>query len=426
MGANRRGSRAEAARRRFIGPGAKWVDPRRFGRFTCEKSLELHLAQFIVAQRDAILAEWTAFARANQPADRNLSEIELRDHAAQILGEIVADMVRPEPAPSNAHTAIAEGAAPDAGGSKAPARAHAMQRARNGFEITQMVAEYRALRATILRLWVASHTAFSSHDVEDLTRFNEAVDEALAESLKYFLAEVDHARDLFLGVLGHDLRGPLSIIASCAQLEQRSRPGDPTSKATVTLRSVAHMKALLDDLVEYARNRLGAKVAIQPVAVELERFTRDAIEEILAIHPERVIDLDATGNLHGHFDMHRLHQVVANLLFNALKYGDASQPIAVRLDGRSADEVVLAVQSIGPAIAVTALPTLFDPLVRGDADAVAWQASGANMGLGLYAAREIVTAHGGVIGVTSSDEDGTRFEVRLPRGATGTIAVSSR
>ncbi|MEP6720175.1 MAG: sensor histidine kinase [Variovorax sp.] len=375
----------------------------------------MRLAEFIIAKREAILEEWTAFARGNQPADRNLSEAALRDHAAQILTEIVSDMGRPKE--DDARQGAKDPLVPDATGSEAPARAHAKQRARNGFEISQMVAEYRALRATILRLWVAGHTTFSSHDVEDLTRFNEAVDEALAESLKFFLAEVDHARDLFLGVLGHDLRGPLSIIASCAQLEARSRPdGDPKSKATITLRSVAHMKALLDDLVEYARNRLGARVAIQPDTVEFDKFTRESIEEILAIHPERVIDLDTRGNLRGHWDVHRLHQVVANLIFNALKYGEAEKPISITLDGTGVDEVVLAVHSIGATISPGLLPTIFDPLVRA-VDDVAWQASGANMGLGLYAAHEIVTAHSGVISVTSSDEDGTRFEVRLPRGA---------
>ncbi|MDM0039887.1 sensor histidine kinase [Variovorax sp. J22G21] len=373
----------------------------------------MRLAEFILANREAILEEWTAFARTNQPADRNLSEQALRDHASQILTEIVVDMGRPKE--DDARQGAKDPVVPEARGSEGPARAHAKQRARNGFEISQMVAEYRALRATILRLWVASHTTFSSHDVEDLTRFNEAVDEALAESLKFFLVEVDHARDLFLGVLGHDLRGPLSIIASCAQLEARSRPdGDPKSRATITLRSVAHMKALLDDLVEYARNRLGAKVAIQPDTVDLDKFTRETIEEILAIHPERVIDLDIRGNLQGHWDVHRLHQVVANLIFNALKYGEAEKPIAITLDGTAADEVVLAVHSIGATISPGVLPTIFEPLVR-DVDDVAWQASGANMGLGLYAAHEIVTAHSGVISVTSTDEDGTRFEVRLPR-----------
>ena len=97
------------------------------------------------------------------------------------------------------------------------------------------------------------------------------------------------------------------------------------------------------------------------------------------------------------------------------KYGEADQPIAITLDGTAADEVVLAVHSIGATISAGVLPTIFEPLVR-DVEDVAWQASGANMGLGLYAAHEIVTAHSGVISVTSSDEDGTRFEVRLPRG----------
>ena len=93
-------------------------------------------------------------------------------------------------------------------------------------EIEQMVAEYRALRATVLRLWTAASSSVQVEDLEDVTRFNEAVDQAIAESLQVFVTEVDRARDLFLGMLGHDLRGPLSTIASSATLEVRTRPND--------------------------------------------------------------------------------------------------------------------------------------------------------------------------------------------------------
>src|SRR5438045_4694667 len=97
-----------------------------------------------------------------------------------------------------------------------------MQRARSGFEVNQMVSEYRALRATVLRLWSAAATDVTVHDLQDVTRFNEAVDQALAESLKFFVAEVDRARNLVLGVLGHDLRTPLGVVVNCAQHQLRS------------------------------------------------------------------------------------------------------------------------------------------------------------------------------------------------------------
>lgn len=383
----------------------------------------MRLADFITANTEAILVEWTAFARIAQPAAGDLSELALRDHAAQILTEIASDMGRPQDDEQQLKKSQGLGIPGSAGTQiEMPARAHAIQRARNGFETNQMVAEYRALRATVLRLWSASHDGCSVDDLNDVTRFNEAVDEALVESLKHFMEEVDRARDLFLGVLGHDLRGPLSIIASCAHMEARGRP-EGLGRATIILRNVAHMKALLDDVVEYARNRLGAPVAIQPTAVELEKFARETIEEILAINPERVIELDAKGNLQGQWDVHRLHQVLSNLIFNALKYGEIETPVAVTLDGSQDNEVVIAVHNMGAAIPAEVLPNIFEPLVRANADHLAWQSSGANMGLGLYAAREIVKAHSGEISVASSNGDGTRFEVRLPRHCS---AVASR
>lgn len=107
-----------------------------------------------------------------------------------------------------------------------PSRSHARQRERQGFEVGQMVPEYRALRATVLRLWQASDREAQLHDIDDVMRFNEAVDQTLAESLDVFIAELNKARDLFLGVLGHDLRGPLSTIAEAATVELRKWPDD--------------------------------------------------------------------------------------------------------------------------------------------------------------------------------------------------------
>jgi signal transduction histidine kinase len=296
-----------------------------------------------------------------------------------------------------------------------PSRSHARQRERQGFQVEQLVAEYRALRATVLRLWTAASSSVQVEDLDDITRFNEAVDQAIAESLQVFVAEVDRARDLFLGMLGHDLRGPLSTIASSAAVDMRIRPND-SPRAAVILRSVAQMKALLDDLVEYTRHRLGSGLAIAPAALQLDHFARNTLDEIEAISRGSVIELDVAGNLQGEWDARRLHQALSNLVFNALKYGLPGAPIRISLDGTRENEVVLAVQNSGRPIPQELLPTLFDPLVRaeredGGADS---QIAGANLGLGLYVVREIAKAHGGSVQVTS-DDSATRFELRLPR-----------
>ena len=209
----------------------------------------MRLARFVSDNLDAILVDWVAFARDQLPAAANLDQAALLDHGRLILQEIASDMNRPQG--DEERQAKSEGNSASVSASmQLPSRSHARQRARQGFEVEQMVAEYRALRATILRLWTAASGTVQIEDLDDVTRFNEAVDQAIAESLQVFVLEVDRARDLFLGMLGHDLRGPLSTIASLAAAERRARPDDSAS-AAIVLRSVAQMKALLDDLVEY-------------------------------------------------------------------------------------------------------------------------------------------------------------------------------
>ena len=375
----------------------------------------MRLARFVSDNLDAILVDWVAFARDQLPAAASMNEAALLDHGRLILQEIASDMRRPQA--DEERQAKSEGNSSTASTStQVPSRSHARQRARQGFEVEQMVAEYRALRATVIRLWTTASSTVQIEDLEDMTRFNEAVDQAIAESLQVFVTEVDRARDLFLATLGHDLRGPLSTIASLAAFEMRTRPND-SAGAAIALRSVAQMKALLDDLVEYTRHRLGSGLAIAPATLQLDQFARDTLDEIEVIGSGRVFEFEVKGNLQGEWDPRRLHQALSNLVFNALKYGLASAPIRISLDGTRDDEVVLAVQNSGRPIPEPLLLTLFDPLVRarGEEGGAEPQVAGANLGLGLYVVREIAIAHGGSVQVTS-DESATRFELRLPRG----------
>lgn len=248
-----------------------------------------------------------------------------------------------------------------------------------------MVAEYRALRATVLRLWRASGREAQLQDIDEVIRFDEAVDQALAESVEVFIAELNKARDLFLGVLGHDLRGPLSTISGAATVELRKWPGD-VRHAPVVLRSVAQMKALLDDLMEFTTHRLGKGLRISPSHMQLDQFARNTLDEIDAISSERELILQSDGDLSGEWDPRRLHQALSNLVFNALKYGFPSSPVWVELDG-TGDDVLLTVRDTGEPISASLLPKLFDPLVRDDsreeseATDTSAQVAGANLGL---------------------------------------------
>lgn len=174
----------------------------------------MRLADFIRRDMEAILAEWEGFAAALLPAAAGLTSLALRDHATQILEAMAIDLGTTQTRDEQAEKG--KGRAPKAASAQqTAAQTHAILRARGGFDIKQLVAEYRALRASVLRLWMDT-SPLDDAGVEDMIRFNEAIDQAVAESVDYFSAQVERARNLLLGMLGHDMRSPLSTIVTTA------------------------------------------------------------------------------------------------------------------------------------------------------------------------------------------------------------------
>ncbi len=375
----------------------------------------MRLPDFIAANIDPIVAEWVVFARTRLPAAASMSELALSDDAAKILAEIIADMGGEQSITEQKDKSQALKVLTPAAEYASASRSHAQHRAHSGFETIQLVSEFRALRATVLRLWAASEYAVNTKDLEDVTRFNESVDEKLAASLKVFVAEADHRRHLFVGVLGHDLRGPLHTIMNCAQLTMRKLPAG-AREAGMILRSAAQIKALADDLLEFTINGLSIGAPIVPVPMQLDQFCRQTLDEIGTISAGRVIGLHTEGDMKGAWDNRRLHQLLWNLVINALKYGEEKKPITVSLDGNYTEVVLLTIHNFGTPIPEEVLPNLFTPLIRGSLEDVASRVpAGANMGLGLYIVNTIVKAHSGTISVTSTAEEGTHFRVSLPR-----------
>lgn len=373
----------------------------------------MRISDFITSNLDRILVDWVTFARNQVLPAEALDDTALLDHGKLILQKIALDMRCPQG--EDERQAKSEGHSSHASTSRdLPSYEHARQRERQGFCIEQMVSEYRALRATVLRLWSASSTDSQFEDLEDMVRFNEAVDQAVAESLTAFVAEVEKTRELFLGMLGHDLRGPLGTIKNCAVAVLRTQPSE-TRPVSIILRSVAQMKSLLDDLMEYTKDRLGADLTINPAPLQLDEFARDTLAEISTINDACVLKLQAQGMMQGEWDSSRLHQALSNLVFNALKYGHPGKPIHVGLDGSQIGEMVLTVRNEGNPISSEVLPRIFEPLVRAETEGGKVNfLAGANLGLGLYVVRQIAVAHGGTVGVTSRNSS-TCFELRLPR-----------
>jgi len=369
----------------------------------------MRLADFIQQNTGRILEEWEEFGTGLLPAARNLGSRTLRDHAPQILQAVAKDISTAQTSDTQSEKSM--GRHPKVlDSSETAAQTHALMRARDGFNINQMVAEYRALRASVLRLWLGDCYP-DSPNLDDMIRFNEAIDQAVAESVRLFDAQVEQARNLLLGMLGHDMRSPLQTILATASYLAALNAGEKVSEAAGRLiRSGVSMNSLLEDLCDFNRTRLGLGINVIPDEVDLTDVVADVVEQLRAAHPDRGIDLQILGNVKGVWDGGRLQQVITNLVLNALRYGAPDKSVCVIVTGDDA-EIRLEVRNSGPAIDRLTLERIFDPLWRGPDQT---NRHSAGLGLGLYIASEIAKAHHGSI-KARSDQAETSFEVRLPR-----------
>ena len=222
---------------------------------------------------------------------------------------------------------------------------------------------------------------------------------------------------MFLAVLGHDLRSPLSgVKMTAAMLGKPGIAAASVQQAALRIqRASAAMDRLITDLLEYTRARLGAGVPVTRVACDLGTVCSDALDEVRASHPERKFDLRMAGNLLIDADACRIHQVLSNLLNNAVQHGDRREPVLLSASGTD-DAIELQVVNFGQPIPKSALQTIFEPLVQAPSEGAEFhERSKTSMGLGLFIVREITIGHGGTISVESSPETGTAFTIRLPR-----------
>jgi signal transduction histidine kinase len=370
---------------------------------------DMRLADFILENTEAILAEWESFAATLLPAAAGMTPLALRDHAAQILEAIAKDITTAQTREEQSEKS--KGRVPQvAGAPETAAQTHAVLRARSGFNIVQLVAEYRALRASVLRLWIDSHPLGKEH-ADELMRFNEAIDQAVAESVGHFHAHVELGRNLFLGMLGHDMRTPLNAIVATASYLAALNAGDDVSTAASRLiRSGASMQVLLDDLVDFNRSKLGLGLKVVPRDANLAEELAAELEQLRAVHAGRRIELAVSGDCRGQWDSRRLRQVLRNLVSNAIEHGSPDTPISVTLAGEET-EARLEVVNEGPEIDASVQSQLFDPLVRGPGGS-----SQEGLGLGLFIVRQIALAHGGAVSVSSGLAGRrTTFTVILPR-----------
>ena len=223
-------------------------------------------------------------------------------------------------------------------------------------------------------------------------------------------------QELFVAILGHDLRSPLTSILLGVQSLKRTGVPQQADMLRRMGTSGARMERMIEQLLDLARSRLGGRIRVVKAQVDLGKLVEGVAEELRASSGEGALQVDVQGRVDGQWDGDRLGQVVSNLLGNALAYRapDTIVSVSVRAQG---DQAVLTVHNDGPPIPATLVPVLFDPFRRGEQGGRTAHTAG--LGLGLFITHELVAAHGGTIGVESNEGTGTTFTVTLARHGTG-------
>jgi signal transduction histidine kinase len=373
----------------------------------------VRLADFIRQNLEPILQEWEDFAVTLHSLAESTQK-KLRDHAEQMLLVMCADLETYQGEADSIEKS--KGNAPDAEADTA-AEIHAEDRMLSGVSTEELMAEYRALRSSVLRLWQCRITLDDEAALRDMIRFNEAIDQAVAESVARHSEMMRESQNVFLAILGHDVRNPLGAVNMGAQLlmGDPALPARSVAIAQRILGSAQRIEGLVADLIDFSVGSLGRGMPVKAEPMDFAAECVQIVEEIRALHPDRQVELTISGDLHVVWDRARVNQALSNLIGNAIQHGDKEQPVWIVVE--SGDQIVISVRNKGPRIEAARLHLMFDPGRRFSIRSASERSAGnaANLGLGLYITREIVTAHGGEIRVSSTEDAGTIFALTMPR-----------
>jgi two-component system, sensor histidine kinase and response regulator len=293
----------------------------------------------------------------------------------------------------------------------------------DGFELAELMRGTARTQAVPIIFVTAgaseAHRIFKGYDAGAVDFLHKPIDPRILrhktetffqlERQRQQLTETLRLNETFVAAVGHDLRNPLSAILTAAQLLEMTATDDRTKLTVSRLRSSGkRMSAIIDDLFDLARVRLGGGITIESQDTDLLAIVQRVVSEHQQAHLGRVFDVRHEGGLKGCWDERRLEQVLSNLIGNAERHGTPNAPITVHAAGAD-DSVMFSVQNRG-AIAPELLPVLFDPFRSGRE-----KSSREGLGLGLFIVHHVIEAHGGSIEVVSNEEAGTTVRVRLPR-----------
>lgn len=378
----------------------------------------MRLADFIMSDVETILQEWENFARTLSPASVSMTDAELRSHAAVMLTLIAEDLRTPQSLAQQVEKSYGNGPREETEAGEG----HGLARMNSRFTIEQLVSEFRALRSSVLRLWGTSGSGRSELDVQDIIRFNEAIDQLLAASVVSFAqAKRDteemeaKRRNQFLAMLAHELRNPLAPISNAAALLEVAKGNQAIlEKAGKTIaRQVTHMASLVDDLLDVSRVTQG-RIKIKLEAVDITWIVDSAVEQVTpqieARHHQLIVS-GLPGPMFVQADKKRLVQVLANLLTNAAKYTPEGGNIRLKVEVHD-DQVGITVEDDGIGMAPEFVPYVFDLFCQ--VEQTADRATG-GLGLGLTLVKNLVELHGGKVTCSSPGlGKGSCFVIWLP------------
>lgn len=395
----------------------------------------MRLSQFIRENLEDILMDFEDFARTHTMPGRTMDLVALRDHAAGILEVIAVDLQRWQGA--DAAESKSKGDAPGSSPwvEDTPAEKHGTERAGADFSLKETVSEYRALRASVLRLWIAAGGIEADEStLRNVMRFDEAIDQALAESIDRYAIELERLREVrnaedqrvanrvarvkadFLRVVSHELRTPLNAISGYNAILRMGIPG-PTTPAQEEMlermkQAEQHLLGVVEGILDFQRSGTETHFEMSEATVEDAVAGLDAI--VAPTASEHGVDFDIDVEANGArlwVDLTRLRQVLLNLISNALRFTPRGGRVWVDY-AETAEHSCLRVHDTGKGIPSEMLEAIFEPFVQID---MGLTRERGGIGLGLAISRQLAEGMGGTLAAESEVGKGSVFTVSLPR-----------
>ena len=294
-------------------------------------------------------------------------------------------------------------------------KGHALQRLGHGIPLEVLTKEYHLLRMIILRALLVLPCTDEVRRLMILV--DDGLDFAAAEAVSRYTSHRDEVRDRFVGILGHDLRNPLSSVTLAAAGIAAFPCTAPkhASNASIIQRSAERMQRMIGDVMDFAQAHLGDGIPAVPVPCDMAALAIEAAHELKLVHPDRDIAVESSGNTSGAYDKDRVVQVLSNLIGNAIQHG--TDPIRIMVREREDRlAVVTRVTNHGKPIDAARLTQLFEPFSA----ALEPRERRSGLGLGLYIVQQIAIAHGALC-VVRSDDNETSFEIEWPRVPLDTV-----